>query len=206
MFHSLNTKKISPKISHKCQPKIFKTWKFENISFKKPGEFSLNREILKHWKKFRHQANYLQHHSVSSLIDVRSGTSDVWYLILVYLLLYLKNIMFNRDWGSWRLYILWRLVLSIYKHASSITPRLVKTAGFDVPEHHFFPSENLHFLFLMVLTVCEPFHPLFSDALYWKDVSSTLLLTVCPCNIVVVTLRVHFVVILKLYCWINRNC
>ena len=59
-------------------------------------------------------------------------------------------------WGLRGFYILWRLTLIIYKYACLTTPPLVKTAGLDVPEHHFFSDENLHFLFLMVFTRREP--------------------------------------------------
>ena len=38
--------------------------------------------------------------------------------------------------------MLWRLTLSINNRVSSTTPSSVKTADFDVPEHHFSPNDD----------------------------------------------------------------
>ena len=78
-------------------------------------------------------------------------------------------------------------------HAQQHLACLTKTATSNVFEHHFFPGENLHYLYSMVFT---GYHPL-----YWKEVSSTLLLTLSSCISLVASLRVYFVVILKLYYW-----
>ena len=48
-----------------------------NFLLKEPGDFSLNWGILKEWKKSRPSAISLQYHSMSFLIDVLSGTSDI---------------------------------------------------------------------------------------------------------------------------------
>ena len=40
-------------------------------------------------------------------------------------------------WGLWGFYDWQRLLLNIYKHASTKTPSFVKTADSDVPENNF---------------------------------------------------------------------
>ena len=92
------------------------------------------------------------------------------------------------------LHILWRLMLNIYKHACSTTPCMLnKDSNIKCFWTSFFPRWKLHYLYSMVFT---GYH-----ALYWKEVSSTLLLTLSSCISLVASLRVYFVVILKLYYW-----
>lgn len=52
----------------------------------------------------------------------------------------LKNMLSYENSGNMRM--LWRLTLSINNRVSSATPSSVKTADFDVPEHHFFPNDD----------------------------------------------------------------
>lgn len=52
----------------------------------------------------------------------------------------LKNMLSYENLGNMRM--LWRLTLSINNRVSSTTPSSVKTADFDVPEHHFSPNDD----------------------------------------------------------------
>ena len=58
-----------------------------------------------------------------------------------------KNMLSYENLGNMRM--LWRLTTSINNRVSSTTPSSVKTADFDVPEHHLFPNDDKTDLFHM---------------------------------------------------------
>ena len=68
---------IYQNVSQACQPEFLKIWRMQIFLFKKSGDFSLNRDILKLQTKIGLQFVSLLFESVSSSIEVFWSASDL---------------------------------------------------------------------------------------------------------------------------------
>ena len=68
---------INQNVSQACQLEFLKIWRMQISLFKKSGDFSLNRNILKLQTKIGLQVVSLLFESVSSSIEVFWGASDL---------------------------------------------------------------------------------------------------------------------------------
>ena len=97
-----------------CQRKICKSERLWIFLFKKPRDFSLNREILKSWKNcdLRYLRNIVQ--------SVSRHFWFIWYFIPAYVLL--KTYWFIRVFGITRIWCFKENDVYFCKHACSKTP------------------------------------------------------------------------------------
>ena len=110
---------VDQNVSWICQPNILKTWRLRICLFKKSGDFSLNREILRSWTKsnpmlffyylrqYTHKQKFFSILLIYLMLNARIliplYSTKICYLVVIR--------------GLWGFYILLRLMLRIYKHA-----------------------------------------------------------------------------------------